>query len=323
MSQLKKKTKLFTHTDLDGVGCFLVLLEQKIMWYRDIKEGNVEFINYNELEERLSKYINEQEYINYEQTYITDLSVSEELGNKINTLVKEGKHNFIWVDHHKTSLYAKEYNWTNITTNRYNKTLEQYGRPICATMLLFEMFIDNITPHLLFDCIDDWDTWAWKESIIGDKAKSINDLLYLLGIKDFIKKYEEYDYDIQEVLNSPEVKLLLNIDAKNKQEYFETKIKNGYKTNIFNHKVFVIFADKYISELGSYICESNKDIDMCILINLDKKSISYRTAKKDVDCCEFAKKVGGGGNKATSGSPFSDKIQQKIFKDTIEILYKQ
>lgn len=321
---LKKETKLFTHTDLDGVGCFLVLIEQEIMYPADMMQNNVEFLNYNELEERISRYIDEQEYINYNKTYITDLSLSEELGNKINKLVEEGKHDFVWVDHHKTSLYAKDYNWTNIMTNVYNHITEEEGRPISATMILFNSFIDEVTPHLMFDCIDDWDTWQWVDSIIGDKAKKINDLLYILGREEFVRQYASYyDCDAYELLRSPEMKLLLKVEAEKKKNYFKSKSASGVKTDLIGRKVFVALADQYISELGSYICEYNKDIDICILINIDGKNVSYRTGKKDIDCCEFAKNFGGGGHPAASGSQFTGQIQEEVYKNILDTVFNK
>ena len=308
---MKKRVKLFTHTDADGMGCYLVLLEEKEMTYQDLENNNVEFLDYTNVEERINKYLDNKEYLQYDETYITDLSLSKEISNRIDKITDK-VHAFKWVDHHESSLYAKDYDWALIKTHIGGVTSTKRG--ICATMLLYGDVFKEIGPHCLFDSINDWDTWQWQGSIIEDLIKKVIDLFFILGNREFIKMYVDYDNDIYEMLHSEEARALLKIYRRDKEKYIDTKLNNGFITEIEGLKVFIVFADKHVSELGSTICNSNKEIDIAMMINIDNMTVSYRSAKQNVNCLEFASKFLGGGNKSAAGSQFTIELRNKLYK---------
>ena len=66
----------------------------------------------------------------------------------------------------------------------------------------------------------------------------------------------------------------------------------------------VVFADKYISELGNELCKLNRELDYIAIVNMSTRSVSYRTIKDDVDMGMIAKKYGGGGHPKAAGSKF-------------------
>lgn len=66
----------------------------------------------------------------------------------------------------------------------------------------------------------------------------------------------------------------------------------------------VVFADKYISELGNELCKLNRELDYIAIVNMSTRSVSYRTIKDDVDMDMIAKKYGGGGHPKAAGSKF-------------------
>ena len=76
---------MFTHTDLDGVGCS-ILLQLAYMKYADI---DVEYCGYGDIDRKVKKYIVEGEYNNYNITYITDISINKENASLINTLEEQ------------------------------------------------------------------------------------------------------------------------------------------------------------------------------------------------------------------------------------------
>lgn len=308
---MKKKVKLFTHTDADGMGCYLVLLEENVMTYQDLEYNNVEFLDYSNVEERINKYLDNKEYLQYDETYITDLSLSKELSNKINQIA-DISNVFKWVDHHKSSLYAKDYDWAYIKTHVGGDTSTVRG--ISATLLLYEDIFKEIGSHTLFNCINDWDTWQWEGSIIEDLIKDIIDLFFILGYREFIKMYVYYDNNMQEMLHSEETRALLRIYRRDKKEYINRKLNSGFVTEIEGLKVFVVFSDKLASELGHAICNKNKEIDIAMIVNTDNMTVSYRTIKPNIDCSEFASKFFGGGHKAASGSQFTIELRNKLYK---------
>ena len=308
---MKKKVKLFTHTDADGMGCYLVLLEENVMTYQDLEYNNVEFLDYSNVEERINKYLDNKEYLQYDETYITDLSLSKELSNKINQIA-DISNVFKWVDHHESSLYAKDYDWAYIKTHVGGDTSTVRG--ISATLLLYEDIFKEIGSHTLFNCINDWDTWQWEGSIIEGLIKDIIDLFFILGYREFIKMYLYYDNDMQEMLHSEETRALLKIYRRDKKEYINRKLNTGFITEIEGLKVFIVFADKHISELGNTICNKNKDVDIAMIVNTDNMTVSYRTIKPNIDCSEFASKFLGGGHKSASGSQFTIELRNKLYK---------
>jgi len=68
-------------------------------------------------------------------------------------------------------------------------------------------------------------------------------------------------------------------------------------------KVALVFADRYVSELGNRICEEY-DIDFVALFNLPV-NVGLRTAKDDVNVADIAKFLGGGGHPKAAGFPVS------------------
>lgn len=74
----------------------------------------------------------------------------------------------------------------------------------------------------------------------------------------------------------------------------ENKNKNLIVRDIKGYNVGIVFAERYISELGSRLMELHSKLDFVVIINIDK-TISYKTNKNNIDLGEFAKIYGGGG----------------------------
>lgn len=66
----------------------------------------------------------------------------------------------------------------------------------------------------------------------------------------------------------------------------------------------IVFADKYISELGNELCKLNRELDYIAIVNMSTCSVSYRTIRDDIDMGMIAKKYGGGGHPKAAGSKF-------------------
>ena len=74
------KVKLFTHTDLDGIGC-------AILAYLAFGKENVdvEYCNYDDIDDKVEKFMEDGDlYRSYNQIFITDISVSDSVANMIN-----------------------------------------------------------------------------------------------------------------------------------------------------------------------------------------------------------------------------------------------
>ena len=89
--------KLFTHTDLDGVGCAVLAK----LAFND--EVDIEYCNYDEINKKVEKYIDN----NFSgECHITDISINDTLASRINE-DRIGYQKIQLLDHHPTALELK------------------------------------------------------------------------------------------------------------------------------------------------------------------------------------------------------------------------
>lgn len=302
------KVKLFTHTDLDGVGCAII---GKLAF----PGIDVEYCDYENVNEKIKQYIETEGYKNYNSTFITDISVNKdvaELIDKAFTLENE----FVLLDHHKTALWLNDYQWTDV-----RETYEDFKTSgtwmFYQNILLFYVPEHHTRYHLLenadnfVELVRQYDTWEWKTKYNDILPKQINDLMYIVGRDEFIDnvltqfimmrefKLKEEDYTL---LRKNQEKIDSYIDSKN--ESIIVKEINGYQAG-------VIFAERYSSELGNKLSELHPELDFIAIIN-PSHSVSYRTVKNNIDLGVIAGIYGGGGHPKASGSPIDDNMRNKI-----------
>ena len=79
------KIKLFSHCDLDGIGCAVLAY---LAFGRD--NVDVEFCNYDDVDEKVETLLSNSDLRNlYDKIFITDISISEELAKAID----------VWINH--------------------------------------------------------------------------------------------------------------------------------------------------------------------------------------------------------------------------------
>jgi oligoribonuclease NrnB/cAMP/cGMP phosphodiesterase (DHH superfamily) len=76
----------------------------------------------------------------------------------------------------------------------------------------------------------------------------------------------------------------------------------------------IVFADRFISELGNTLCERNLGCDFIVMIDPGSRKVHYRTIKSNVDVSKIAAINGGGGHRAASGHVFNDLVQDNIVR---------
>ena len=298
--------KLFTHTDLDGVGCAIIA---RLLYGEDI---DIAYCDYNEINEAVKEYINTA--TNDDICFITDISISEELAKEIDNNDK------IFVklyDHHFTALGLNKYGWGTV------KTQNNGGINTCGTELFFEDCIDsfpkkNLLPFIsdFVAMVRDYDTWRWTTlGDIGIFSKQLNDLLYIYGREQFIvwiveqinsKQFPDWGTTGYTLLENRKQEIIKYVDSKN---------KSMAKIELCGYKVGIVFADKYISELGNKLCELNNDIDFVAILDLSNNKVSYRTIRNDINLGEFAKRFGGGGHPKAAGSMIDNDSVFKFVKN--------
>lgn len=309
------KVKLFTHNDLDGVGCG-VLAEMAFKWDADIT-----YCGYNNINEEVKKYLDEGP-INGE-IHITDISVNEEVAE----LLDKAKVPVKLFDHHKTALYLNKYEWAKV---------EEYmdgtnSMKTSGTQLYFD-YLDNngyfvgkkMRVYGFVEFVRNYDTWRWKElGSTGMISKRLNDLLGLYGRGRFIHGIIDMIENKGVVELGPCDEAVLEINQKQIDDYIEQKNKQLFQINLYGRYGGVVYADRYFSEMGNRLAELHPEYDFIAMIDVGGGMVSYRTVKDDIDLGELAKKFGGGGHPKAAGSRFDTSMIAAIAHAVLEVKEKQ
>lgn len=330
-----RQVKLFTHTDLDGISCYIL----SVLAFG--KENvSVEYCNYSDVNTKVEDYLRSN--FKEDTIYITDISVSEELADKIDAINNNIPKLLIKLfDHHKTSEWLNRYSWAKVQehTDKLVECLdrEEIGRDATkckvktsGTELFYNhlvntMFLSTTLETQLFvEKVTLWDTWRWKE-INWIEPKQWNDLFYIYGRDRFIDIIIDRIYDERLYLTNTD-KLLLELEEEKKKSYIEKKqeqigdceITVDYNNKFTSFTVGVVFAESYISELGNYLAENNQEYDFVAIVNIENKTVSLRGVK-EIDLSIIAKYYGGGGHQKASGFTFDSIINDNLITS---ILYK-
>ena len=287
------KDLLISHVaDIDGVSPVILMKLCKLDFDYELKD-------INELEEYLSELLDTDLSI-YNNIYITDLTVPESIYERINN--SEYKNKFKVFDHHKTHMYACDYDYVTIDINECGTTLFY---KYLKTKYKFKKSVDEYTDH-----VKNLDIWLWvsKDDMV---AKQLGDLFDIFGIDRYINemvkklKYNRFKLSKLE-------KTILEIEQDKIDRYISKKEENMVILNYENYKAGLVFCEKYKSEMGNRLSVNHPELDFIIMINLSG-GISFRT-DKDIDLSEIAVKLNGGGHKKACGAPIPNELKDEFIK---------
>lgn len=296
--------KVFTHTDLDGFGCGMLF---------EVSHGdfvNITYTNYSDVDMEIYDFIKSKDYNSVDKIFICDMSISDDLCKWID---KYGDNKFMLIDHHinKKTEHLNKYRWC------IRQGTKSDGSMCSATWLVNEYVIKSQDKFIkdIVNCIDDYDTWNY--TLNGNsKAKQLNDIYYILG-RDRLTEiiWEQYYLDGNSHFKfNSYLTLLLKIRDEEYDRYFKSQVKNMTITKYNGYNIGVCFADKYISELGNDIFNTNPKVDIVAIVNLKQNTVSLRTGRNDIHLGELASTlgVGGGGHKASAGFPLPTDFRKLI-----------
>jgi oligoribonuclease NrnB/cAMP/cGMP phosphodiesterase (DHH superfamily) len=294
---------LFTHNDLDGVGCGILA---KLAFKEKVK---VHYNSVGSLNYQVADFMEEATPNN--QIYITDLSVHEENAQKLDYFEKNLGGSVQFIDHHKSALHLNEYSWASVIVEYED------GRLTSATSLFYEYLLEknyiNCSEPLdeVVELIRQYDTWEWDRNN-NTKAKRLNDLLYMISIADFEERMlqklsteESFDFDDFETQ-------ILDMEEQKLERYLRKKRRELIQKPIENKWVGIVHAESFLSELGNVLGKENPHLDYIAMINMGSRRISLRTIHDDVDVSEVAGKFDGGGHAKASGCNLTEKAY-KLF----------
>ncbi|AST91832.1 oligoribonuclease [Sutcliffiella cohnii] len=300
---------LFTHNDLDGIGCAIIA---KLTFQKKVE---VHYNSVGSLNIQVEKFI---EAGNIEhKLMITDLSVNERNEALITTFIENGG-NAILIDHHKSALHLNEHSWGNVTVEYED------GRLTSATSLLFDYLKEEgeiTTNKAIEDFVElvrQYDTWEWDANG-NTEAKRLNDLFYMLSIDEFVdrmlprlERNEPFQFDDFE-------SQILDLEENKMERYLRRKQRELIQTNIDGKIVGVVFAESYISELGNEFGKHNTHLDYIAIVNMGSRRISLRTVHDEIDVSLIASQFDGGGHSKAAGCLLTDKAYTLFVSNTFKL----
>ncbi|MDI0267862.1 DHHA1 domain-containing protein [Clostridioides difficile] len=295
--------KLITHNDLDGVGCYIIanyILHEQI---------EVNYCNYKNVNDVVLDTL--EKHDKYEKVFITDISVNKEVAKKLDKI----KDKIQLLDHHPTALFLNNYDWANVE-------IECSKSKTCGTQMLFDYLkrdynnLSESTLKCFIELVRRYDTWEWKDKYNDLDAKHLNDLMYIIGIEDFIIDMLTKIDKNTDLFDKLSLKLL-EIKQKEIDRYVDEKDKTIMVKEILGYNAGIVFAENHISELGNRLSELHPELDFIIIIN--REIISYRTIKDNINLSKIAKIFGGGGHPKTSGSQIDECCIDNYIKNIFNI----
>ena len=297
--------KLFTHTDLDGVGCAILA---KLAFGEAL---DIEYCNYDDVDKKVAEYA--CTCGNKSVVHITDISVKEDVAE----MVQENFEFKVLLDHHPTALNLNKLDFCTVKISDEETKEKTSGTEMYYKYLITNHFLESSDVLDIFvELVRNYDTWRW--STLGDDGlicKQVNDLYYLYGRDKFITWAisEIWDEVFPRLYVADE--LVLDIKQKEIDSYVEEKDKKMFTSPMCGYVCGFVFAEKYFSELGNRLCTMHPEIDFVAMIDMDG-TISYRTVKENIDLGnDVAKLFGGGGHPKAAGSQFSHEVKMKLIEN--------
>ena len=240
----------------------------------------------------------------YDFIYVVDLNISEELADFIEANYKE---KIMILDHHLSCNNMNKYSFIEV-----NAEGKESG-----TSLYYKYLLNNYNNNLLnrestkmlVEHVRTMDIYDFSKTS-KEEAEKLEMIFKIYGKDRFIDKF--YNVIINDLeLYSKEDLNLVELEKERIKRYIEEK--EFIEISLDNKRVGVVFAERYISELGNYLINKYDYLDYIVLINIDKK-ISYRGNGK-VDLSVIAKKFGGGGHINAAGNCLPSGLKEKVIKE--------
>ena len=240
----------------------------------------------------------------YDFIYVVDLNISEELADFIEANYKE---KIMIIDHHLSCNNMNKYSFIEV-----NAEGKESG-----TSLYYKYLLNNYNNNLLnrestkmlVEHVRTMDIYDFSKTS-KEEAEKLEMIFKIYGKDRFIDKF--YNVIINDLeLYSKEDLNLVELEKERIKRYIEEK--EFIEISLDNKRVGVVFAERYISELGNYLINKYDYLDYIVLINIDKK-ISYRGNGK-VDLSVIAKKFGGGGHVNAAGNCLPSGLKEKVIKE--------
>ena len=305
------KTFIFTHNDLDGVGCGIIG-----KYY--FPDAYVQYCSYDNIDDTLLYFLSHNENILSEmRIIISDIYYKQENFDITEMLRMAGE--LIICDHHATSA------WLNNVDFQHNSFVNVIAdSDVCGTKILFKILGDlyampDSTKILEFvENVNSWDVWQWvkqlpetndveklKDAINHNMSFTLNEAVYFYGIENFVNKMLMYFHNFIDFDDIVSEKL---VEFNTKQinsvtDYIKTHYE--YESEHYGKIPYTIIKlNSPNISLASLLCKNAMEPDdkfLAIYIDEDKDAVSLRCNVEGIDLSVIAKECDGGGHKDAAG----------------------
>lgn len=288
------KKMIFTDCDLDGIGTYMMF-----KWYTKYK-GEMEICSQSNFRKTYTAWSQKNNPDDYDKIYIFDLDVSQ------NNLDIIDRKNVVIVDHHETHI-------DNIDKYKNAKCIIKVYSSCCKLMfsLLKAKYPDrNLTDQqkLLMLMVDDYDSYELKIkdsynlnvvlwNYVGNRAQQFE--------RDFFNGFTGFTQthlNIIHLNNKKVARVLSELEV-----YKGTLPANGQK-----YMLYATMSSTSLNEVAHHVITKYDDCDICIVVNLNTKRVSFRKDKErapELDLGKLAKAIAeGGGHKDSSGGTLNDNM---------------
>lgn len=302
--------KLFTHNDLDGLACILLA---KLAYGKEAVD--FETCRYEDINEKITLYLEEKQYKAYDYCFVTDISMKEETANKIHAAFASPGEYISLIDHHISAINLNQYPWCHVTVEN------EAGIKCSGTSLFYEAlcsldvpFKEQLQTPLVKSFVEKvrrYDTWDWQ-ALEDLESKQLNDLFFILGKEHFLEYWENrLATDLGDFSFDDTQKLLLEIRQNEIDQYIDSRNDELVEKEIAGYKAGIVFANRFQSELGNQLALLHPELDFIAMINVGG-GVSCRTAKENVNLAEIAALFGGGGHAKAAGLPVGEEVREMV-----------
>lgn len=307
----RKVINLFTHTDLDGVGCSVLMHIHAS--YNPEQLLYVQYCNYDDINEEVNKFLNllriaEEEGYNppaHRDIYITDISVNEDTAKKLDDLAKENPSiSLHLIDHHKTAVWLNDvYSWAYVNPHP----------EVCGTSLLYDHLFTHNEDALeeFVDAVCLYDTWRFKKEGLC-LSKQLNYLLELYGLDEFAL------YALGCIVEQCRIKqhFVLTDDAwtmtycrdRQIKEYVKDRVANANPILLDGLACVGVCASRYVSQVGNGLVNEYPTAMFAVVLDLEKQTVHLRGGDRSPNLGAIAKRFGGGGHPKAAAFKFDYKF---------------
>lgn len=306
--------KLYTHNDLDGVGCAILA---KLAW------GDGVEIRYCSSPDEVTNRLIKDDNVHRDLVYVTDCSFNyEKLRNSNHKVI--GKIRLF--DHHATALpLAEKSEYFKVQTHRED------GKQTCGTEIFYQFLKERKGFTLNCDYFAEqvrlYDTWDWTLGT-SDIPKYLSMLLFTDSLDkfcaNFVSKLLKGNMNDLNVFTNSE-RAILEYEERRQQKELEKNLKNTYIVETNKYTYGIVFGNVNMSILGNAICEEY-DVDIAMNINPANSAVGVRTTRNNLDLGKIMKDIyGGGGHPKAAGAPvnnLAEDIIRNIIRDRVIYIEK-